>query len=161
MVRFQQTLTLAVIAVAVAAQRASELTWPHASHADDIEDILGPGPAHLPPILNDLQPHGGPAGTCCCRANLHHSILWTAGMTCTARKIFFCSGRWWYNRDHIWRDRLAQLYELQLQIWQPRRSSVNRSRCGWRCALCRSSDACVGAQHCARRSRIRWSIHAR
>jgi hypothetical protein len=62
MVRFQQTLTLAVIAVAVAAQRASELTWPHASHADDIEDILGPGPAHLPPILNDLQPHGGPAG---------------------------------------------------------------------------------------------------
>ena len=50
------------IIAAAGPQRASELqTWPHTAHADDIEDIAGPGP-HLPPVLNGMQPHGGPAG---------------------------------------------------------------------------------------------------
>ena len=49
-------------AVALARDTSKLDVWPAVAHADDIEDVVPPGPAHLPPVLIGLTPQLGPDG---------------------------------------------------------------------------------------------------
>ena len=75
--RVMRAATLQALLCLALSQDAAKLeTWPPASHAEDLEDILAPGPAHVPPMLESLAPQFGPAG----EPNFHRGASESAHM---------------------------------------------------------------------------------